>query len=565
MLINGRPVIQLKQVGIVAMVALGIIFWYLVFMAGQFRGLMDPNACDYAQIGRNIAQGEGFTTDFVRPLSLARVPNISEHPDLTYPPLHPALIALLMRGVGDDPASMDRRVALATGIPYLLCVVVVFMLGYYLFNRQVAWLAVALFATNLVVLRSAVSGLEVCLLSLFVSSLLLVVYLLARDERHRVPLAVVAGLLLGLVYLTKYIWIVALVPVLLYIWFSVDARQRTRIMGVFLATFIVVIMPWCVRMYRVSGNPFFTLRWQEMKMGTRTNPGNTLYRSYLQPREVPGYAAYCIAHPREIFDKIRNGIATLYAVPAQDVGVFLAAFFIVGIMVPLGRRPFERLRYLIYALFVCMIIALAFVVPASRLLDPLIPIVTVISCGFFFRVLQQRLEPLAPREYRRYMGVAIGLLGIAHVFPTLLVMTLPRNTPDAGPERQVIALCQQVGELVDGPVVTDVPWLIAWYGKREAIWLPKTIEDLHNMEGTFGKFKWLLLTPMVARAQASERTGEWINAWRLGTRIDITFEGFRVYRRVGSPQGGGSQWILFKRVPGLPESGRPPAQADSGA
>ncbi len=547
---------RLRQVGWVAMAALGVLFLYLVFMVSQFRGLTDPNACDYAQIGRNLAQGKGFTTDFIKPLSLARVQKIADHPDLTYAPLHPALISLLLRLTGDTTEATDRAVALATGIPFLLSVIVVFVLGSQLFDTRAAWLAVALYATNAAFLAYAISGLEVCLLALLVSVLLLLLYGQGRLPQHRILLMAAAGIVFGLIYLTKYIWIAALVPVVVYLWYSVAGRQRRTVLAVFAITFVIVILPWCYRMYTVTGNPFFTFRWQEMIMQTRTNPGNTLYRSYLQ--DVPSFPAYLVEHPREIYEKTRRGTAEMYGVLATLAGPYLSAFFIVAIMLRLGSAGFERLRYLLYAMFACVFIALVFVLAAPRLLSPLAPIVTVISCGFFFRVLQQRLEPLPPKQHRTYLGLAIGVLVVLQVFPTALAITVQRRPGEEAPAREMIAWCQDVAQRTDGPIITDVPWLIAWYGQREAIWLPRTIHDLRGMERDFGKFKWLLLTPTVSRVRAIERTGDWVNAWQIGTRMDIAFEGFAVHRRLGD-----GSWILFKRVPGLETTGESAGEEES--
>ena len=42
----------------------------LIYTAGQFRGLNKRESMDMAQLARNIAHGQGFTTYVIRPLSL---------------------------------------------------------------------------------------------------------------------------------------------------------------------------------------------------------------------------------------------------------------------------------------------------------------------------------------------------------------------------------------------------------------------------------------------------------------------------------------------------------------
>lgn len=73
------------------------------YAAMQFNGLQHVEAMDQAQVARNLARGEGFTTQFIRPLSLwrlaertpARDTRMDRHPDLQNPPAYPALLGTL--------------------------------------------------------------------------------------------------------------------------------------------------------------------------------------------------------------------------------------------------------------------------------------------------------------------------------------------------------------------------------------------------------------------------------------------------------------------------------------
>jgi hypothetical protein len=73
------------------------------YAAAQFNGLRHPEAMDQAQVARNLARGEGFTTRLIRPLSLWRLTEQSSardmmvdyHPDLNNPPMYPAILSAL--------------------------------------------------------------------------------------------------------------------------------------------------------------------------------------------------------------------------------------------------------------------------------------------------------------------------------------------------------------------------------------------------------------------------------------------------------------------------------------
>src|SRR5438045_2472667 len=71
-----------------------------------FRNLASEESMDVAQLARNIAEGRGYTTDFIRPASLALLSahHPDQHfrlerglPDLAHPPAYPVLLAGWMK------------------------------------------------------------------------------------------------------------------------------------------------------------------------------------------------------------------------------------------------------------------------------------------------------------------------------------------------------------------------------------------------------------------------------------------------------------------------------------
>jgi len=521
------------------LIALILIFLYLIFMAGQFHGLTDENAMDYAQLAQNLAQGEGFTTNFIKPISLTRNASLARHPDLTYPPIHPWFTSLVMRAVGTN----DRAAALASGIPFLLTVPLVFVLTSWIFDRRTAWLATVLHFTNFEILHYAISGLEVCLLSLWLLMLFMVLYQYARRADLQPALAGAVGLLIGLIYLTKYIWVVALIPVLIYLYYSTEDHTRVRTLLVVVIVFAVVISPWCYRTYQVSGNPFFTWRWYEVVMNTRTNPGMTLYRSL--PEEVPNPVTYALIHPMEIYEKLRAGVVNLYKVPARIAGFYATPLFIVAILVPLSTEKFEKLRYLLYGMLVLIIVSLLFVAAASRLLYPVAPLLTVVAAAFFFRILLPVVQDYVSPLRRRYTALGIAVLMLLHTTPLLFALTIRHRPGDRPPIQQSQDWAAQVKELGGSPIITDQPWLLAWHSDMTVVWLPKTGADLKRIQQQVGQLPWMLLTPAVTRNQTTERTEEWAQLWRQAVAREVApYYGFVVSKRIA-----GGTWVLLRKNP----------------
>jgi hypothetical protein len=98
--------LRLLTVFVVVLLWLGTTIRYDVHFA---RNMQAPAAMDAAQLARNIASGRGYTTEFIRPLSMhlimeknqaagdkdpARLNN--NHPDISNPPAYPIVLAGLM-------------------------------------------------------------------------------------------------------------------------------------------------------------------------------------------------------------------------------------------------------------------------------------------------------------------------------------------------------------------------------------------------------------------------------------------------------------------------------------
>ncbi len=101
----------------IALAVLAVLFLAVVYDNRDFTNFSTPEAMDSAQLARNISEGNGYTTLFVRPFSMYLVKKANEarfgeaealkrgdstqikgmHPDISNPPAYPALLAGLMK------------------------------------------------------------------------------------------------------------------------------------------------------------------------------------------------------------------------------------------------------------------------------------------------------------------------------------------------------------------------------------------------------------------------------------------------------------------------------------
>ena len=189
---------------------------------------------DSAQLARNLAEGKGYTTLFIRPFSLYLVQSHNEakhaaapattnldfaqikyhpHPDLANPPVYPVVLAGLMKvRPFRYPVELkkpfwsenshfwryqpDFQIAVFNEMLLLAVVVLTFFLARKLFDVNVAWLAALLTVGCELLWRFSVSGLSTMLLLLIFLGLtwcVLRIEEMAREPQPRTSLAAGAG------------------------------------------------------------------------------------------------------------------------------------------------------------------------------------------------------------------------------------------------------------------------------------------------------------------------------------------------------------------------------------
>ncbi|NBT23451.1 hypothetical protein EBT11_02210, partial [bacterium] len=87
------------------LLTVGLVTW---IGFSQFNGLRTSEAMDLAQQARQLATGQGLTTQLIRPLALWQLrakfgnnaPSVQQFPETLSPPLYPAALALVLK-LGD--------------------------------------------------------------------------------------------------------------------------------------------------------------------------------------------------------------------------------------------------------------------------------------------------------------------------------------------------------------------------------------------------------------------------------------------------------------------------------
>ena len=493
--------------------AMAVVALAFLYNIRAYRNLAAPEAMDAAQLARNLSEGRGYTTLFIRPFSLYLVQQHNEpsipvaltngtpdfarirtaHPDLANPPVYPLLLAGLMKVLPFNyPVNLkgtfwanngsfwryqpDFLIALFNESLLLIVVVLTFFLAKKLFDSNFAWLSAILVLVCELFWRFSVSGLSTMLLLVIFLGLALLLLEIERGAREPAPraggllgLAVAAGLLTGIGALTRYGFGWTIIPVAMFLlWFSGPKKLLNLLAA--LAAFALVLAPWIIRNEVVSGTVFGTAGYAVVE-GTYLFPRFQLQRS-LHPDLT--HAMWLTLYVQKLFGYLRGNLTgdLLKSGATWAGGLFFAGLF-------LGFRSTgaRRLRYFVLMCLPVFILVQALgrtqlseqspEINSENLLVLLVPLVFVFGASFFFTLLDQMTLPLIQLRYAVIAGF-VALCGLPLAFTLLPPQTVPVVYPPYfPPELQQTANWMKPEELM----MSDVPWAVAWYGNRQCVWL----------------------------------------------------------------------------------------------
>ena len=490
---------------------------------------LSAQGMDYAQLSRNLTAGRSFSTDIVRPLALNAVPARAEFYEFLRAPLFPFVGALaFIVGGAKDATLVALSLAFWAIAAALLWVLALRLTGG---NRAVALVSSALWIFSAPIIEQTLQATPATLSAVLV--LLMLLALTPHDEATRAARAQAAqagtvrkkgkklrpkkvdperelarryawaGALLGACYLSDYVAFVGALA--LALWWgtglssSLSGGWNRKMLGRFALGFGIVALAWWVRNFRLTGNPFYTLQWFELAMGTSAYPGQSLLRDASQSGSLLAVGSSV----GEIARKFGRGLIFYFGQVPLLPHLYALPFILGALALP---SDFENVRRCQVKL--ATIVAISATVGALSLLGrtgigslvpfaPLLCLLAAIGVQWLFATWQSRFTNRQASEgrnaplrsalattarYRILTGVALALVLLLPLYP------LARDLSDAKainintPARQKAFAA--LGESVPAQraIVSDVPWEIAWYGKHRALWTPLEVGQLDQVQ-----------------------------------------------------------------------------------
>lgn len=500
--------------------ALAIIGLTVLYDLNSYRGFNSPEAMDAAQVARNVAEGKGYTTDFIRPFSVflvqkhnreilageIQMTNTADfanlngaHPDLANPPVYPTVLAGIIKlwqpewkVQTDKPFWAENGrflryppefcITLLNQALLLVVVVLTFFLTKKLLDAPAAWLAAILTLGADGLWKFSVSDQATLLLLVIFMGLVWCLMKIEELGRADVPppqklfgLAITAGVLVGAGMLTRYAFGWVIVPVAVFMTLFGGRRRPGLAVAAFLA-FGLAVAPWLIRNLSVSGTLFGTAGYAVVE-GTFAFPGSRLMQSVNPDMTgiygIRPYLGKFLGNTRNILqnDLLRVG------------GGWVAVLFFAGLLLGLRNAAARRLRYFTMLCLGVFVIAQALgrtqlsasspEINSENLLVLLTPLAVIFGVAFFLTLLNQMQTPSPPV---RLAVIVLMVLVACQSFITNLLP--PKISPVAWPPYNPPEIQRLAGWMgPDELMMSDVPWAVAWYGRHQCVWLTLDAQD----------------------------------------------------------------------------------------
>jgi hypothetical protein len=477
-----------------------------------FKGLNSPQAMEQAQIAREIARGNGFTTKVIRPVAYYQAETAAKAPvplklfqDTYHSPLNPLLNAAVLKLVGADDSEswqmalgeyvfpLDRVIATVSTLFFLMAIGVNYLLISRIFDAKIAGVCAILMLFCQTFWNYSLSGLPQMLMLLLFSCGLYFVYRAveaATEGRIAMMPAIIAGIFFTLLALTHWmtVWIA-----LGYIIFAAVAFRPRGVVGV--SILVLLIVPAAFVMVRnagITGSPFGTAFL-------------TLYNGLGNGSETVVMRNMDLEANPLVLDGLMAKILRTTLLQATDIvpllaGIIVAPVFFLSLLHPFKRASIATFRWAILLMWVTTAFGLAIFGVTTEPLDPnqlhllFAPLMTAYGLAFV-SILWSRLDFVMATPMLRNVHHIV----IVMVCALPLILALPmqvrigmqardRGVPHWPPYFAPALNSTESGLkgwVTDKQVVfSDQPWAVAWYADRISIWLPPTRDGFIKLENT---------------------------------------------------------------------------------
>lgn len=473
-----------------------------------FRGLSSPRGMEQAQIGREIARGNGYSTKVIRPLTLWQMertehdtPSLSHFPETYHAPLNPYVYAAVLKAADatdqdrwqipetSNIYQLDRVIAATCVFFFLIAVGINYALVARMFDTTIASVTVLLMVFCELMWNFSQSGLpQMLMLMTFSGAMFFLWRGIENTEENKSPMVplIVCGALMCLLVLTH--WIAVWPYIGLIIFTALYFKPRGVIAAICLGMLLLVAAPVAYILYStttgsISGTAFFSIHnglgsSEDTVMRTLSPGGEDL--------ELDGLILSLMASTlRQISDLHRN------------MGAILAApLFFLALLHPFKGKSLSVFRWPLLLMWGCAGLGMSIYGLKDGAMDP-----NQIHILFAPLMAAYGLAMVSILWARLGLSLKVPALRHAH-FVAIVAISAGPMIISVPKELKMGLLAEGIGGYPQWPpyypkaynrvlagnttvqdvIISDVPWATAWYGDRISVWLPRNLRQIEQIE-----------------------------------------------------------------------------------
>ncbi len=476
-----------------------------IYLFVSFQGLTSPEGMDQAQIGREIARGNGITTKFIRPTAIAQLQregkpiNINAFRDTFHAPLNPLVYSAVLKLTGAaNPKNfrmlnknevvykLDRVIACTCLLFFIITIGINFALIARIFDQTIAATVSVLLLVSDLLWQFSMSGMPQMLMAALFSAAMYTCWRgIENQEAGRSPVipAVLSGVFFGLLALTHWI---TLWPFIGYLIFSAFYFRPRGVVSVALVFIVGIFIAFPLLYYSKTTGSFGGTAFYALHSGMR---GDTdfIYRSMDKPNIFLGQFV------------VNMATATIKQFSGVHIflgSVLIAPAFFLALIHPFKRTSIAIFRWTIALMWFFAAIGMSIYGVSQD--SPIHPsqihmLFTPLAMAYGLAMISILWARLPVSQHKGFIGnlhyIFIAALSAIPLILTLIpkiklaffvsgagFSTIPFYNPNALNSRLN-------GWTEDDAIIaSDQPWAVAWYADRASIWLPKSMEEFKEIE-----------------------------------------------------------------------------------
>lgn len=467
-----------------------------------FKGLSEPAAMDQAQIGRQIARGEGITTKCLTPFDVRIRSQETEldfdHYQATaYAPLHSLVLATAIRATGyhqfqnkrmipehEMVYDGDRVIAGVSTAFFLLAMLLSYILFRKLFDEILAASVVLLMGFSSLLLKYAASGLsQAMIMCLFIGVAFCVCAAINAYLANKSKLVLLynffALLFAILMCYSNRICVWGLVGLIIFMGYYFRPKGMYAVIGVSLSI-VLVLIPTAIMLQPGGG---LSAVFQQAFFGG-FGVGGT--EQLLRSTDEFGLSM----DSSNFFLRLLGATFAQGSTVYEHMGsIIVTPFFLLSLFNRYRTPAVNGLKWLVFSCWLCTCLGMALfgitdAMSDSQLSVIFTPFFTAYGISLVFILLARLQISESFNTIRNLTIAAIFIISSGKFlfeFPRELqlgIITSARGIPQFPPYYPN----KLNGELhnITNPkelIVTDQPWAVAWYADRKALWLPTRINS----------------------------------------------------------------------------------------